>query len=107
MSYRKFVWLLFLIGLPMLMLTLFWYTVFNLPGGIMTIILFSGEKGGDFAVHVAGAFVFLTLLADLLVPPPPSQSLRFFSQPPSQRSSGPKAAPLGDSSLSSPEALCF
>ena len=73
-SYRKFVWLLFLIGLPMLMLTLFWYTVFHVPGGVWIIILFSGEKGGDFVVHVAGAFVYLTVLADVLKPPPPSQS---------------------------------
>jgi len=73
-SYRKFVWLLFLIGLPMLLLTLFWYTVFHVPGGKLMIVLLAGSKGGDFVVHVAGAFVYLTVLADLLHPPPPSHS---------------------------------
>jgi len=72
--YRKFVWLLFLIGLPMLLLMVFWFSVYNMPGGTVILFFLAGMKGGDLGVHVAGAFVYLTVLADLLHPPAPTHT---------------------------------
>jgi hypothetical protein len=67
--YRKFIWLLLFVGTPFFLMNILWYLVAKLPTPFNYYVwLIMTNKCGDFAVHISGAFIFLTVLRESIRP---------------------------------------